>query len=239
MDLESEKIYTIHPVKPTDSTGLADTMMRAFYQDAHWASLWKRIMLENIIYDCARRLPWNLVKVTSTKRHRKVVDEATGNAVGYARWIIPDGHADTWANGIVLEDDLEKRQAYEQSFQNVTEDGTIRGIDHQMVDELSEAIEKAEAEALSTGDEFLALDYLATHPEHQRRGIGSMLLAEGLAYADRNSLKTIVVAKTPGVKLYQDHGFQVVKLVQQERPQYGWSKPYTTTILIRQPKPIP
>lgn len=142
-------------MKPTDSTGLADTMMRAFYQDAHWASLWKRITLENIIYDCARRLPWNLVKVTSTKRHRKVVDEATGNAVGYARWIIPDGHADTWANGIVLEDDLEKRQAYEQSFQNVTEDGTIRGIDHQMVDELSEAIEKAEAEALSTGDEFL------------------------------------------------------------------------------------
>ena len=231
-------IYTIHPVKPTDSMGLADTMMRAFYQDAHWASLWKGVTLDTIIYDCARRLPWNIVKVTSPKRHRKVVEEATGNVVGYARWIIPDGHVDTWANGIVLETDLEKRQAYEQTFQDVTDDGKIRGIDHQMVDELSEVIEKAEAEVLSTGEEFLILDYLATHPEHQRRGIGSMLLAEGLAYADRNSLRTIVVAKTPGVKLYQDHDFQVIKLVQQERPQYGWSKPYTTTILIRQPKPI-
>lgn len=63
-----------------------------------------------------------------------------------------------------------------------------------------------------------------------------MLLLEGLAYADRNVLKTIVVAKTPGVKLYQNHGFYVVERVQQERPQYGWSEPYTTTILIRQPK---
>lgn len=136
--------------------GLADTMMRAFYQDAHWASLWKGVTLDTIIYDCARRLPWNIVKVTSPKRHRKVVEEATGNVVGYARWIIPDGHVDTWANGIVLETDLEKRQAYEQAFQDVTDDGKIRGIDHQMVDELSEAIEKAEAEVLSTGEEFLS-----------------------------------------------------------------------------------
>lgn len=130
-------------------------MMRAFYQDAHWASLWKGVTLENIIYDCARRLPWNLVKVTSTKRHRKVVDDATGNVVGYARWIIPDGHIDTWADGVVLENDLEKRQAYEQAFQDVTDDGKIRGLDHEMVDELSEAIEKAEAEVLSTGEDFL------------------------------------------------------------------------------------
>ena len=63
-----------------------------------------------------------------------------------------------------------------------------------------------------------------------------MLLSDGLAYADRIGLKTIVVAKTPGVKLYQDHEFYVVEIVQQERPQYGWSEPYTTTILTRQPK---
>jgi len=65
-----------------------------------------------------------------------------------------------------------------------------------------------------------------------------MLISEGLAYADRNDLKTIVVAKTPGVKLYKDHEFYVVETVQQDRPQYGWTEPYTTTILIRQPKPI-
>ncbi|KAK1918818.1 hypothetical protein P3342_010289 [Pyrenophora teres f. teres] len=231
-------IYTVRPVKPADSAGLAETMMRAFYQDAHWASLWKGIVLDSIISDCARRLPWNLVKTISTKRHRKVVEKITGDIVGYARWIIPEACTDEWADGIVVETDSECRRVYEHDFQSVTEDGKIRGLDHAVVDELSEAIEKAEAKVLDTGEKFLALDYLATHPKHQRLGIGSMLLAEGLAYADRNGLKTLVVAKTPGVKLYQDHGFHIVDKVEQERPQYGWSEPYTTTILIRQPKPI-
>ncbi|KAI2479895.1 acetyltransferase [Pyrenophora tritici-repentis] len=234
----TKMIYTIQPVKPADAAGLAETMMRAFYQDAHWASLWKGITLDSIISDCARRLPWNLVKVISTKRHRKVVEDATGDIVGYARWIIPDGCTDEWAEGVVVEIDSESSRVYKEDFRSVTEDGKIRGLDHPVVDELSEAIEKAEAKVLGTGERFLALDYLATHPEHQRRGIGSMLLTEGLAYADRNGLKTLVVAKTPGVKLYQDHDFQVVDKVEQERPQYGWSKPYTTTILIRQPRSI-
>lgn len=63
-----------------------------------------------------------------------------------------------------------------------------------------------------------------------------MLLRSGLAYADEKRLKVLVVAKTPGVKLYEDHGFCIVEVVEQERPQYGWSTPYRTTILVRQPK---
>jgi len=129
--------------------------MRAFYQDARWASLWKGITLDNIIYDCARRLPWNLVKMTSAKRHRQAVDDATGNVVGYVRWIIPDGCADEWADGIVLETDVKTRQVYEEAFRDVTEDGKIRGIDHGAVNELSEAIEVAEAKVLGTGEGFL------------------------------------------------------------------------------------
>ncbi|RMZ72442.1 Acyl- N-acyltransferase [Pyrenophora seminiperda CCB06] len=230
------QIYTLQPVKPTDAVGLAETMMRAFYQDEHWASLWKSTSLDNIIDDCAKRLPWNLVKVAPDKRHRKVVESSTGNIVGYARWVLPDKETDEWAEGVVCETDPERRRGYEEEFQSVTEDGKIRGIDHGMVDELSEAIEVAETRVLGKGKKFLALDYLATHPEHQKRGIGSMLLSEGLAYADKHGLKTIVVAKTPGVKLYLDHDFHIVEKVQQERPQYGWSSPYTTTILIREPQ---
>lgn len=81
------------------------------------------------------------------------------------------------------------------------------------------------------------MDYLATHPEHQKRGIGSMLLSDGLAYADKNGLKTIVIAKTRGVKLYQEHGFRIVEKIQQERPEYGWTEPCINTILVRQPEP--
>lgn len=66
-----------------------------------------------------------------------------------------------------------------------------------------------------------------------------MLLSSGLAYADRKGLETIVVAKTAGVRLYEEHGFRIIEKIQQERPQYGSSEAYTTTILLRQPQASP
>lgn len=118
--------------------------------------------LDSIISDCARRLPWNLVRVTSLKRHRKVVENNTGNDVGYARWIIPSGLDDEWSDGIVSETDPERRQEYEEDFRSVTIDDEIRGLDHRVVEELSEAIEKAEAQILGTGERFLSQHSNAT-----------------------------------------------------------------------------
>ncbi|KAB2570723.1 hypothetical protein DBV05_g10625 [Lasiodiplodia theobromae] len=232
--------YAIRPVSPVqDAADLAGTMVRAFYQDPHWASLWKNITLDEIIYDCERRLPRNLIGDLGIKRHQKAVHMATGKAVGYARWILPEGAADEerWADAAVPAVDDSTRRQFEQLFDSVTHDGgKIRHLNEAMVGELSIAIEVAE-ERVRRGDaEFLTLDYLATHPDHQRCGVGSMLLRSGLAYADEKRLKVLVVAKTPGVKLYEDHGFCIVEVVEQERPQYGWSTPYRTTILVRQPK---
>ncbi|OJD34155.1 acyl-n-acyltransferase [Diplodia corticola] len=236
--------YAIHPVSTPaqDAADLAETMMRAFYRDPHWASLWKPpATLDDIIRDCERRLPRNLV-TGRAKRHQKAVETATGKAVGYARWILPGGAAageageEAWAAAAVPAVDEATRQHFEQLFESVTDDGSIRNLDGAMVEELSVAIEAAEERVRGRGDDFLTLDYLATHPDHQRRGVGSMLLQSGLAYADAQSLKVLVVAKTPGVRLYQDHGFRVVEVVEQQRPQYGWSEPYTSTILVRHPK---
>ncbi|KAF4535852.1 Acyl-n-acyltransferase [Lasiodiplodia theobromae] len=216
--------YAIRPVSPVqDAADLAGTMVRAFYQDPHWASLWKNITLDEIIYDCERRLPRNLIGDLGIKRHQKAVDMATGKAVGYARWILPEGAADEerWADAAVPAVDDSTRRQFEQLFDSVTHDGgKIRHLNEAMVGELSIAIEVAE-ERVRRGDaEFLR----------------SMLLRSGLAYADEKRLKVLVVAKTPGVKLYEDHGFCIVEVVEQERPQYGWSTPYRTTILVRQPK---
>ncbi|KAL1640932.1 hypothetical protein SLS58_006548 [Diplodia intermedia] len=232
--------YAVGPVAPAeDAADLSETMMRAFYQDPHWASLWKSpATLDDIIHDCARRLPRNLVNGRGSKRHQKAVATATGKAVGYARWILP-GEADeaAWADAAAPAVDDAERRAFELAFESVTLEGAIRYLDAAMVDELSVAIEAAEARVRrDEGGVFLTLDYLATHPDYQRRGVGSMLLRSGLAYADERALKVLVVAKTPGVKLYHEHGFRTVEVVEQERPQYGWTEPYRTTILVRHPK---
>lgn len=57
---------------------------------------------------------------------------------------------------------------------------------------------------------FLAT--LAVHPEHQGTGIGSALLRDGLAQADRRGYPITVQASTPeNVRFYERHGFEVIE----------------------------
>ncbi|CAM1503549.1 Fc.00g011400.m01.CDS01 [Cosmosporella sp. VM-42] len=51
------------------------------------------------------------------------------------------------------------------------------------------------------------LDTLATHPEYQRRGAGTMLLKWGCDVADENGVGTYVDASKAGAPLYQKFGF--------------------------------
>ena len=51
------------------------------------------------------------------------------------------------------------------------------------------------------------LDSLATHPEYQRRGAGSMLVKWGCDLADRDGVKAYVDGSKDGAPLYERFGF--------------------------------
>ncbi|KAL4932398.1 GNAT family N-acetyltransferase [Aspergillus undulatus] len=53
----------------------------------------------------------------------------------------------------------------------------------------------------------MILDTLATHPDYQRRGAGSMLLQWGCGLADEDSVALYVDASKAGASLYQRFGF--------------------------------
>ena len=62
------------------------------------------------------------------------------------------------------------------------------------------------------------IDYIETHPEHQRRGLGRAILSAGLARlrewgADSARLVTITT-NTPAVQLYHSAGFEIEALVE-------------------------
>ncbi|KAM3421834.1 hypothetical protein BST61_g2211 [Cercospora zeina] len=210
--------FVISPLQPEDAPGLARTMMTAFYQDPLWVALWSETMsLQGIISDCAARLPWNMVKTANSgKRFQKAIESSTGQIVGYARWNLPASKTsnDVWQEALPPAVGQVQRDAFEERFRCVTEDGQIRGLNRGM-----------EAD--------IKLEYLAVHPDYQRNGVGRLLLREGLAIADRLGLKTFVIARDAGVKLYLTHDFREVDKVTQPRPVYGWNRPHVTTFLIR------
>ncbi|KAF2211044.1 hypothetical protein CERZMDRAFT_112860 [Cercospora zeae-maydis SCOH1-5] len=191
----------ISPLRPEDSTtlpedapGLARTIMTAFYQDPLWVALWpEKMSLQEIVSDCAVRLPWNVVQtVNSGKRFQKAIDSSTGQITSN----------DIWKEAVPPTVAQEQRDACEERFKSATEDGQIR-YDRDMEADLSQ------------------LDYLAVHPNYQRYGIGRLLLREGLAVADHLGLKTFIIAKEAGVKLYHAHGFREVDRVTQLRRMDG------------------
>ncbi|RAL12578.1 GNAT family N-acetyltransferase [Aspergillus homomorphus CBS 101889] len=58
---------------------------------------------------------------------------------------------------------------------------------------------------------FLYLDILATHPNYHRRGLGSQLLRWGLKQADEAGVETFLASTPQGRRLYEKHGFEVVR----------------------------
>jgi len=53
-------------------------------------------------------------------------------------------------------------------------------------------------------------------PEHQRRGVGSMLLRWGCEMADRDKLSCFVMASPDGLLFYRKFGFEVIGEVRTE-----------------------
>ncbi|KAL4954834.1 acyl-CoA N-acyltransferase [Aspergillus filifer] len=67
--------------------------------------------------------------------------------------------------------------------------------------------EECERVRLMGGIKHYYLDTLATHPDYQRRGAGSMLLRWGCELADKDGVALYVDASKAGAPLYQRFGF--------------------------------
>lgn len=138
-------------VSPEDAAGLSQVMMRAFYRDPHWRLLWGSMTLEDIILSCENRLPRNLVKGRGSRRHRKAVDAVTGEVVGYARWVLPEGQEDLWKDAQVAEPSAQQAAQYEARYSAYMVDGKIKGLNNEITESLSPLLEKTEEDILKTG----------------------------------------------------------------------------------------
>ncbi|KAI4159159.1 MAG: hypothetical protein LQ342_006806 [Letrouitia transgressa] len=58
-------------------------------------------------------------------------------------------------------------------------------------------------------------------PEYQRKGLGSLLIRDGLAAADRDNVNTYIEASPAGVELYKRHGWKQVDDILIDMAPYG------------------
>ncbi|KMU76037.1 hypothetical protein CISG_05296 [Coccidioides immitis RMSCC 3703] len=86
------------------------------------------------------------------------------------------------------------------------------------------------------GQKFLLLALLITRPEFQGRGVGSALLKDGLAVADKYNIPVWLEASPRGYPVYKKFGFQDVEHFDLDLSKYGGSTVSRTVGMLRPSK---
>ena len=72
------------------------------------------------------------------------------------------------------------------------------------------------------------MNILFTHPEHRRRGVGSLIMNWGLERADKLGLESFIEATAAGKPCYERFGFEVIDTnqlhVEKKNPSKEWKE---------------
>lgn len=79
------------------------------------------------------------------------------------------------------------------------------------------------------------LHILAVSPNHQRRGLGKMLIQQGLAAADKDNARAYVEASAKGLGLYKKHGWKEIDYIEMDMRPHGGDRIEREELLMREP----
>ncbi|GLB04445.1 hypothetical protein AtubIFM57258_010411 [Aspergillus tubingensis] len=256
------KEFTLHSAHPSHSRTLAETMILSRLTDPHWAFLFTPSTTPSSITSSTEsRLPHTLSTARDVRRHEVVTTTTTTTAstsgtgtenaehtvndkervIGYARWTLPpslSNRDDVWPSAQVPEPSAQEKEEYKRMYDlGSDKKGRVKGMKSDGLLEFRgtplEEVEERVLRDVVGGEEVLTLEYLTTHPDYWRQGVGSMLVQSGLRVADQYGIKTYVMSEPAGLKVYLNHGFRVVDEITVEYEQFGGTEPTTHYFLVR------
>lgn len=97
-------------------------------------------------------------------------------------------------------------------------------------------LDASREEIMGAEKPFFMLNSLATHPDHQGRGAGSLLLDWGLRKADNEGFVTYLDATQVARPIYEKRGFEIKKAVEWDRSVWGGEGVDVHYCMVRLPR---
>lgn len=157
-------------------------------------------------------------------RFVKVVDlDCDNKMMAFAKWQHPQSFTD------------EQRAAKKALSQgNPFGDYAPEGYNVKLSDDFFARIREKHSKWVDDDKDYV-LSILAVSPQYQRKGLGSLLISEGLALVDRDGARTYIEASPNGLQLYQRHGWKLIDEIQMDMTRYGGNDVASEKLLIRAP----
>lgn len=76
------------------------------------------------------------------------------------------------------------------------------------------------------------------HPDYQGKGLGKMLVQQGLDLADAEGKKTFLSSTEAGYEFYLKLGFKEVDVVKIDVTKWGGKEPVVSQVMLRDPRPL-
>jgi GNAT superfamily N-acetyltransferase len=148
----------------------------------------------------------------------KCVDTSTDEMVAGARWTYhrPSEPTATLRTPVQLDEELKIPEPYTESHPEVWNEIFSLLYDNKR--------------AIMGLRPYYSLDSLITHPDHHRRGAGSLLLKWGLEKADDAGVEAYLEASDMGRPLYERWGFEPVKRIALDLRRWGGDEQIEWTV---------
>jgi len=223
--------FHVLPCDLSDVDSMVDIYIRAFSDEYLNQFTMPRATCSN-----AAKAPWLHDRFASflskPEYHvQKLVESSTGKMVAWSRWVYPH---------TLTKEEQEKRQLQKAQDEKDIKEGRKmefpHGANHELFRTMFEGL-GAMKEKYVKSDEMYVVEFLATDPDYQRRGLGSMLLKHDLAIADAENKRSYIEATAPGHPVYLKLGWKDVDLLVFDVEKWGGTEPAYHWIMIREPPP--
>ncbi|KAI0544476.1 hypothetical protein F4679DRAFT_564708 [Xylaria curta] len=221
--------FTMSRCTPADVQGMTEVYMDAF-SDKEYTYWWGPILA---------MWKWQEERIRrrfadASTQQFKVVDEANGTIVAWAKWD-PPSHMVGLREGFTIYDEPDKKEMKKGDGEIEAHAlGPPEGSNVALFKTFFDGV--AGAEKKFQASEKLVLTHLCTRHNYHGRGIGSALLRPVLDLADKEGLWAYLEATRMAVPAYERLGYKIVDKLEFDRTEAGFDTPSALHIMLREPQ---